>query len=68
MRGRTDDGRPLFDYWIGVEGVYNLTETYSEARAAGAAEAVADIERETGGPIEREPDALRRAHGRQPDG
>ena len=58
MRGKTDDGRPIFDYWIGVEGVYNLTETYNAARAVGAAEPVADIEKETGGPIEREPAAF----------
>ena len=58
MRGKTDDGRPIFDYWVGVEGVYNLTETYNSARAVGAAEAVADIEKETGGPIEREPAAF----------
>ena len=58
MRGKTDDGRPIFDYWVGVEGVYNLTETYNSARAVGAAEPVADIEKETGGPIEREPAAF----------
>ena len=52
----------VFDEWIAVEGVHNITETYLEARAlesrsAYAAKAVADIEAETGGPIEDVPDA-----------
>ena len=51
------DGRPLFDYWIAVEGVHNVTETYHEARlAAPAVEfariTVEDIEAEMGGPFE----------------
>jgi acetyl esterase/lipase len=45
---------PLFDYWIDVEGVANIAETWAEATAvspanAYAAEAKADIEAETGG-------------------
>ena len=56
------DGKPLFDYWIDVEGSVNLVETYLAARAAGPANATAaaaaeDIEAETGGPIEGNHDA-----------
>jgi pimeloyl-ACP methyl ester carboxylesterase len=57
-------GGPLFDYWLEVEGVANLVETYLEARAAEvvlnnetARKAKADIERETGGTIEEHPEA-----------
>ena len=51
------DGRPLFDYWVAVEGVHNLVETYNEARLVSpavefAATTVQDIEAETGGPFE----------------
>ncbi|HEX2084136.1 MAG TPA: prolyl oligopeptidase family serine peptidase, partial [Solirubrobacteraceae bacterium] len=51
------DGRPLFDYWIAVEGVHNVTETYQEARAVAPAVEFAritkeDIEAEMGGPFE----------------
>jgi hypothetical protein len=57
------DGSPLFNYWVDVEGVTNVIETYTEARAVGAdgrgnAYAYAaqqDIEGECGGPIESEP-------------
>ena len=54
------EGNPLFDYWFNIEGATNLTETYVEARTlapvnAYAKNAVADIERETGGPIESDP-------------
>jgi acetyl esterase/lipase len=31
-QGKRIDGGPLFDYWVGVEGVYNLTELYQAAR------------------------------------
>jgi acetyl esterase/lipase len=60
---RSDGTTPLFDYWVDVEGVANLTETYMEARAiapanAFAQQAKADIEAETGGPIEQEPEAF----------
>ncbi|GAC1316552.1 MAG: hypothetical protein NVSMB25_02470 [Thermoleophilaceae bacterium] len=56
------DGRPLFDYWIGVEGVYNLTELYNEATLVApinsfAAQAKADIEAETGGTPAQVPQA-----------
>lgn len=56
------NGKPLFDYWVDVEGSVNLIETYLAARAAGAANATAanaktDIEQETGGPIEGNEDA-----------
>ena len=58
------NGKPLFDYWIDVEGATNVTETYLAARLlapgdeyiAGAKE---DIEAEMGGPIEQVPDAYR---------
>lgn len=57
-------GGALFDYWMDIEGVANFAETYLEARAAEIAlsnetarKAKADIERETGGPIEEHPDA-----------
>ena len=58
---KKSDGGPLFDYWFDVEGAVNLTETYLEARGAAQANATAanareDIEKETGGPIEQEPD------------
>lgn len=51
----------LFDYWIDVEGAVNMTETYLSARAiapvnAFAKQAQDDIERETGGPIEEQPE------------
>ena len=54
------DGSPLFDYWFDIEGAVNVVETYSEARALApandfAAQAVADMEAETGGPIEDDP-------------
>lgn len=52
----TEDGSPLFDYWLDVEGVSSLVETYTEAAAAAAATgnetamaAQAGIERDTGG-------------------
>ena len=59
--GITDsEGNPLFDYWFNIEGATNVTETYLEARAlapanATARNAVEDIEREMGGPIESNP-------------
>lgn len=57
QKAKTFDGRPLFDYWVGVEGVYNLTETYNSARAVRATGAVEDIEKEAGGSIEAQPQA-----------
>lgn len=57
------DGLPLFDFWVQVEGASNLIETYQEARAVGlsgnayAANATADIERQTGGTFEQVPEA-----------
>jgi acetyl esterase/lipase len=57
QRAKTADGRPLFDYWVGVEGLYNFTETYNEARAAGATAAQQDIEKEAGGTFEQQPAA-----------
>jgi pimeloyl-ACP methyl ester carboxylesterase len=54
------DGTPLFDYWVDVEGVNNLTEEYLLARGvapvnSGGAVAQAEIEAETGGPLESKP-------------
>lgn len=56
---------PLFDYWIDVEGAVNMTETYLSARAiapvnAFAKQAQLDIEKETGGPIEKYPEEFRK--------
>lgn len=56
------DGSPLFDYWVDVEGVNNVIETYNEARAvapvnAFAKQAQSDIEAETGGTFEQKPQA-----------
>ncbi|MDQ1443583.1 MAG: hypothetical protein QOI20_47 [Acidimicrobiaceae bacterium] len=48
------DGTPLFDWWVDIEGVNNLIETYFEARGASPA-AQADIEEETGGSFESDP-------------
>ena len=54
-------GRPLFDYWFDIEGATTVAETYLEARGlagsgnAFAKNAVEDIEREVGGPIESDP-------------
>lgn len=56
------DGMPLFDYWIEVEGVTNITETYFEARAASAGGdqyivgARDDIQAENGGTFEEMPE------------
>ncbi|MBW3650601.1 MAG: prolyl oligopeptidase family serine peptidase [Actinobacteria bacterium] len=63
-RAQRRDGRPLFDYWIVVEGVTNVTSTYAGARAIAsgnntARTAVEDIEAEMGGPIETRPEAYR---------
>lgn len=44
----TADGRSLFDYWIDVEGVSQLAETWAEASAVGSP-AAADIARDAGG-------------------
>jgi acetyl esterase/lipase len=59
------DRRPLFDYWVNIEGATNVIETYLGARVLAhsgnqfAANAQADIERQMGGPIESRPDAYR---------
>jgi acetyl esterase/lipase len=56
------DESPLFDYWVDVEGVNNLTEEYAVIRAvapanAGAALAQQEIEEENGGSIDEAPAA-----------
>jgi acetyl esterase/lipase len=56
-------GAPLFDQWFDVEGAVNVIEIYEAARALSAhgdefaGNAVADIERETGGTFEQRPEA-----------
>ncbi|MGZ6642026.1 MAG: hypothetical protein ACXVFT_09340 [Solirubrobacteraceae bacterium] len=62
LKAKTLDGRPLFDYWVGIEGVWNLTELANQARAAGptnpfAQNAYDDIVGQTGGTPEQKPDA-----------
>jgi hypothetical protein len=64
QQAKRADGKPLFDYWIGVEGVNNLTEEYQAlsplgAVNAGAEEFRVDVERETGGTLLTAPDAFR---------
>jgi pimeloyl-ACP methyl ester carboxylesterase len=54
------DGSPLFDDWVAVEGVHNLTEEYLVVRTVAPAVpdgaiAQAEIEAENGGPIEAVP-------------
>ena len=62
---KRSDGKPLFDYWIDVEGAVNVSETYHEARLvaqsgnAYAKKAQADIEAEMGGTFEEKPEAYR---------
>ncbi len=52
---RPGSTRPLFDYWVNVEGATSMIETYVEAQAVGASgnafakNAVADMEKECGG-------------------
>ena len=54
---------PVFDWWIAVEGVHNVTETYLEGRSVGlsgnatAVKGTRDIEEEMGGPVESRPEA-----------
>jgi hypothetical protein len=58
---RPDGTTPLFDYWVDVEGVNNLTEEYGVIRAVApgvsdAALAQQEIEEENGGALEERPD------------
>ena len=58
---RAKDGSPLFDYWFDIEGAVNVVETYAGARVLApangtAANALEDIEKEMGGPIEETPE------------
>ena len=60
LQPKRSDGSPLWDYWFDIEGAVNVIETYLAARVLApangtAANAVADIEAETGGPIEEDP-------------
>jgi len=58
---RPGTNRPLFDYWVNVEGATSMVETYLEAQAVGATgsafakNAVADMERECGGSLAAKP-------------
>ena len=61
LKAKTLDGRPLFDYWVGIEGVWNLTELAGQARAAAPTspftqQAYDDIVAENGGTPEQKPD------------
>jgi hypothetical protein len=61
LKAKTLDGKPLFDYWVGIEGVWNLTELANQARAAAPTspftqQAYDDIVAENGGPPEQKPD------------
>lgn len=61
MQPKRSDGSPLWDYWFDIEGAVNVIETYLGARALApvngtAANALADIEAEMGGPIEENPE------------
>lgn len=54
------DGKPLFDYWVDIEGVNNLTEEYLVARSIAPANssgalAQQEIEEENGGSLEAVP-------------
>ena len=62
LKAKRPDGAPLFDYWVGVEGVYNLIELYEAANAGQAispfvAQVKEDIELETGGTPQTQPAA-----------
>lgn len=55
------DCSPLWDWWIATEGVHNLTEEYTGARALApgnttAAQAQLEIEQENGGTLEEVPE------------
>lgn len=55
------DGSPLWDFWVNIEGVNDLTQEYLIARGiapanAGGAIAQAEIEEENGGTLEEVPE------------
>ena len=58
---RPGTNKPLFDYWVNVEGATSMVETYLEAEAiapsgnATATHAVADMEKECGGSLAVQP-------------
>src|SRR5688572_2152033 len=62
-RAKRSSGAPLFDQWFDIEGAVNVIEIYTAARALAAtgnvlaAQATEDIERETGGTLEQQPEA-----------
>lgn len=53
------NGAPLYDYWIPVEGVHNVIETYLEGKSIGH-DSATDIEVETGGTYVDRPDEYER--------
>ena len=55
---RRADGSPLFDWWVDIEGVNNLVETYLEASAAQPKTA-REIEAQAGGTPDQQPEAYR---------
>jgi hypothetical protein len=64
LDAKRPDGKPLFDYWVGVEGVYNMLELYQAALAGQAASPFVaqikeDMETETGGTPLTQPEAYR---------
>ncbi len=55
-----EDGSPLFDYWVDIEGASNVSETYTGARILApvntfALQAEEDIRAEMGGTFEEQP-------------
>ena len=54
-QARRPNGRPLFDYWIAVEGVHDLIQEYATFSQASAPFRE-DVEQEAGGPPEAVPD------------
>jgi len=62
-KAQRSSGAPLFDQWFDIEGAVNVIEIYTGARALAAtgnmlaAQATEDIERQTGGTLEQQPEA-----------
>lgn len=52
-------GKSLYDYWVDVEGLSNLTESWAEATGA-LPDAAAGMERDAGGTPAEKPDEYRR--------
>ncbi|HVL32458.1 MAG TPA: prolyl oligopeptidase family serine peptidase [Actinomycetota bacterium] len=63
-KAKRSDGKPLFDYWVDIEGAANALETYLEASAIASGNAYAagardDIAQECGGTPSEKPDCYR---------